>query len=195
MTLVIACTLTSSVNLALRSPRVQAPSSSNFFAPSPPGSPSPSAIEQFLGSHPAALAFVQYPKPSFATEIFHSVVAYKFTNDQGVTKFGCYIISPDARTSYVDPAGLALKSPSYIYDELSERIAKGLISFMLHVQVAEDGDVTDDSTMLWLENRPVIDLGKLTIDTDNDIRSSASPQGHRAIRRSSDRIVCYCVSH
>lgn len=143
-------------------------------AASPPGSPSPSAIEQFLGSHPAALAFVQYPKPSpasFATEIFHSVVAYKFTNAQGVTKFGRYIISPDAGTSYVDQAELASKSPSYVYEELSERIAKGPVSFTLRVQIAEDGDVTDDSTVLWPENRPVIDLGKLTIDTvvpDND---------------------------
>jgi catalase len=46
----------------------------------------PTPIEQFLSTHPAALEFVQVPKPfpvSFAAESFFGVNAYKFTNERG----------------------------------------------------------------------------------------------------------------
>ena len=52
-----------------------------------PAGPHPNAIEQFLGAHPAALKFVQTPKPiptSFAKESFFAVSAFKFTNADGV---------------------------------------------------------------------------------------------------------------
>src|SRR5262249_35896574 len=42
---------------------------------------SPSPIEAYLGAHPAALAFVQAPKPSpasFATERYFGVTAFRF---------------------------------------------------------------------------------------------------------------------
>ncbi len=48
-----------------------------------PAGPHPNAIEQFLGTHPAALAFVQASKPiptSFAKESFFAVSAFKFMN-------------------------------------------------------------------------------------------------------------------
>src|SRR5262245_8024142 len=44
---------------------------------------SPTPIEMFLGAHPAALAFVQTPKPfpaSFATERYFGVTAMRFLN-------------------------------------------------------------------------------------------------------------------
>jgi catalase len=46
----------------------------------------PTPIEMFLGTHPAALEFVQAPKPfptSFSKESFFAVNAYKFLNQEG----------------------------------------------------------------------------------------------------------------
>ena len=46
-------------------------------------------IEQFLGSHPKALAFVQMPKPiptSFARESYFSVTAYQFIDAAGARR-------------------------------------------------------------------------------------------------------------
>src|SRR3974390_2904458 len=60
---------------------------------------SPSPIEAFLGAHPAALAFVQTPKPSpasFAKEAYFGVTAMRFTNAAGVACYGRYRISPAA---------------------------------------------------------------------------------------------------
>ena len=51
-----------------------------------PTGPHPNVIEQFLGAHPAAMRFVQIPKPiptSFAREAFFAVSAFKFINADG----------------------------------------------------------------------------------------------------------------
>src|ERR1700756_1416640 len=56
------------------------------IAATTPDSPHPNPVEAFLGAHPAALAFVQMPKPfptSFAREHFFAVNAFKFTNAGG----------------------------------------------------------------------------------------------------------------
>lgn len=136
------------------------------IADSPPGAVSPTPVEQFLGSHPAALAYVQLPKPpptSYATEAYFSAAAFKFTNAQGVVKFGRYIITPDAGLSHLDEGEIASKTTSYHRDELYERIAKGPISFTLRAQIAANGDVTNNATVRWPQDRPVIELGKLTL--------------------------------
>src|SRR5580698_4360632 len=60
---------------------------------------SPTPIEAFLGAHPAALAFVQAPKPnpaSFATEGYFGVTAFRFINKDEVARYGRYRISPGA---------------------------------------------------------------------------------------------------
>src|SRR6201984_3359629 len=71
----------------------------NALTATHPAGPPPNAMEGFPGAHPAALAFVQAPKPiptSFARESFFAVSAFKFTNGDGVAKYGRYRILPVA---------------------------------------------------------------------------------------------------
>jgi catalase len=123
-------------------------------------------LPDFLGSHPAALAFVQAPKPapsSFARESYFGVTAMRFTNGEGASKFGRYRIIPEAGNEHLSDSETAAKGPGYLFDELPERLASGPISFRITVQVAADGDVTDDATVHWPEDRPVLDFGTLTL--------------------------------
>ncbi|KAJ7134803.1 catalase related subgroup domain-containing protein [Mycena epipterygia] len=124
-------------------------------------------IGEFLGSHPAALAFVQTPKPfptSFAREGYFALHAFKFTNREGVTRFGRYTIVPDAGLEHLDEAAVKSKSESYLFDELPERLARGPITLHLLVQIANEGDVTDDVTVHWPKDRATVNLGKLTLN-------------------------------
>jgi catalase len=128
--------------------------------------PHPNAIEQFLGGHPAALAFVQAPKPiptSFAHESFFSVSAFKFTNAQGASRFGRYRILPVAGNEYLDDAGAAAKSPNFLMDEIQARVERGPVKFRLVVQLGEDGDITDDATVRWPESRKLLTFGEITL--------------------------------
>jgi catalase len=138
----------------------------NALIATDPAGPHPNAIEQFLGTHPAALTFVQTPKPiptSFARESFFAVSAFRFTNGQGVTRNGRYRILPAAGNEYLDEATAAAKTPNFLFDEISERLAKGPIRFRIVVQLAADGDIVDDATIRWPEDRPRITFGEISL--------------------------------
>ena len=143
---------------------LQALASSDLSKPSDPSNPKP--IEKFLGSHPAALAFVQTPKPapsSFARETYFGVTAYHFTNSAGETQFGRYRIIPVAGNDHLDAKAAAAKGPNYLFDELQERVARGPIEFRLLVQLAQAGDVVNDATIHWPADRTLLELGTISL--------------------------------
>ncbi len=132
-----------------------------------PELPHPNPIEAFLGAHPAALAFVQLPKPipaSFATESFYSVSAYKFTNGEGASKFGRYRIVPQEASEYLDPATAAKQGADFLFDEIRGRIARGPVKMRILVQLTAEGDVVDDATIQWPEDRPLIEFGTVELN-------------------------------
>jgi catalase len=143
---------------------LKALASSDLSTPSDPNNPKP--VEIFLGSHPAALKFVQTPKPaptSFAREAFYGVTAMEFINKDGVRQFGRYRIVPMAGEEHYDDAAMANKDANYLFDELGKRVAAGPIKFTIQVQLANPGDVVDDATIPWPEDRGVMELGTLTL--------------------------------
>ena len=135
------------------------------------GSGDPSA---FLAAHPAALAFVQTPKPnpaSFATEAFFGVTAFRFINTQGTARYGRYRIVPEAGVEHLDDATAKSKSENYLFDELERRLSAGPIGFDIHVQLASDRDVVDDAAIHWPADRPLIHFGTVELTAkapDND---------------------------
>jgi catalase len=136
------------------------------LAASGPSTPSPSPIEAFLGTHPKALAFVQAPKPapsSFARESYFGVTAMRFTNKDGVSRFGRYRIVPAAGADHLSDAIAAAKGANFLIDELAERIAREPVVFHVFVQLANDGDVVDDATIHWPEDRTLLDVGTITL--------------------------------
>jgi catalase len=139
----------------------------------------PSPIEKFLGSHPKALAFVQAPKPlpsSFAREAYFGVTAMRFTNKDGASRFGRYRIVPEAGIDHLDQATGAARGPNFLFDELAERVAKGPIGFRILVQVANGGDTVDDATEHWPEDRPLLELG--TVSLTAPVPDDAHEQKH-----------------
>ncbi|HME08347.1 MAG TPA: catalase family peroxidase [Bryobacteraceae bacterium] len=131
-----------------------------------PDSPKPTPIEQFLGGHPSALAFVTAPKPiptSFAKESFFTVNAFKFVNKDGDSQFGRFRIRPDGGGEYLDAAAAAAKSPNFLFDEITARIAKGPIKLHVVVQLAATGDVVDDASIHWPEERVQLEFGTITL--------------------------------
>jgi catalase len=131
-----------------------------------PGVPKPTPVEQFLGTHPAALKFVSTPRPppqSFGTLAFFGVNAFKFTNAKGVSHFARYQILPVAGEHALTAAEAAKADPNYLIDELPKRIAAGAVKFRLVAQVAKQGDVTNDATAVWPADREIVELGVISL--------------------------------
>ncbi len=136
-------------------------------AATPPGTPSPNPIESFLAAHPETRAFVQTPKPtptSFARERYFGVTAMRFTNAEGTTRHGRFQIVPADGTEYLQPSADAGKNPDFLFAELAERIATGLVVFDVLVQLAGDGDVVNDATAIWPDDRPLHPFGRIVLD-------------------------------
>jgi len=122
--------------------------------------------EPFLATHPAALAFVQTPKlapASFATEAFFGLTAMRFTNAEGVSRYRRYRIVPDAGVEHLDDEAAKSKDSEFLFTEIAERLAKGPAGFRIEVQVANDGDVTDDVTVHWPADREVVNFGRVLL--------------------------------
>src|SRR5215467_15286211 len=120
----------------------------------------------FLATHPAALAFVQTPKPSpasFATEAYFGVTAFRFINQHGLARYGRYRIVPQAGVEHLNDATAKAKDVNYLLEELTRRIAAGPIRFDIHVQVARDSDIVNDATIHWPADRPSVHLGTIVL--------------------------------
>lgn len=144
-----------------------------------PDVPSPKPIEQFLGTHPAALAFVQTPKPfptSFACDTYYGVTAFLFTNSQGITKAGRYRILPEAGNEYLSAEQAAQIGENYHYEEIASRVKKQPARFRIMVQVAEAADTIDNATMHWPESREQIELG--TVELTDVVPDNDAQQKH-----------------
>jgi catalase len=131
-----------------------------------PGVAKPTPVEQFLGAHPAALKWVTTPRPppqSFGTLAFFGVNAFKFTNAKGVSHYARYQILPVAGEHALTAAEVAKVDANYLMDELPKRIAAGPVKFKLVVQVAKEGDVTNDATVLWPADREIVELGVISL--------------------------------
>jgi catalase len=135
-------------------------------AASGPSAPSPSPVEAFLATHPAALAFVQAPKPSpasFATEAYFGVTAFRFINRDGIDHYGRYRITPSAGVEHLSDAAVKAKNANYLFDELAGRLAQGAVQFDIRVQVAEKGDIIDNATVHWPESRKLVPFGTIAL--------------------------------
>lgn len=128
--------------------------------------PHPWPIENFLGSRPRALKFVQdlnHVPVSFATESFYSNNALVFVNSKQEKHAGRYQILPANGSRYLDEAMATNLPPDYLREELKTRLAKGPITFRLVLQVADPGDQTNDGSLVWPDNRRTVELGIITI--------------------------------
>lgn len=135
-------------------------------AASGPDVPSPKPIEKFLGAHPAALKFVQTPKPfpsSLARETYFGVTAFEFTNAAGEKKFGRYRILPALGNDYLTDAQAAGLNPNYHFEEIVQRAVVGPIRFRIVVQIAAPEDKVDDATIHWPETRELFELGTIEL--------------------------------
>ena len=127
----------------------------------------------FLGEHPAAMAFVQAPKPppsSYARDTYFGVTAFKFVSVQDKTQAFRYQIKPVEGNDFISAEAVKEKSPSYLHDEIVERVKSSGASFKVYAQLAEEGDKLDDATVHWPESRTVVELGSVKIDgvADNE---------------------------
>lgn len=133
-----------------------------------PDSPHPTPIEAFLGAHPRAVKFLTDNRPlpvSFATLGYYGNNAFVFVDSAGTKRAFRYQILPAAGFANLDSAAAARTGPTYLFDELTRRLAKGPIKFKVVAQLANSGDQTSDGSLVWPADRKTVELGTIALTT------------------------------
>ncbi|KAH8815512.1 catalase-like domain-containing protein [Xylogone sp. PMI_703] len=124
-------------------------------------------IEEYMKTHPDAAAFVQENRPtprSFADQTFYSINAFMLTNADGAHVFVRYRWIPTTGSKSLTLEELSVKDANFLFDELPGLLDKEPICFKLVVQIAEEGDVTDNCTIIWPEERNIVEMGELKLE-------------------------------
>jgi catalase len=132
------------------------------------GQPAPDAVAKFLGSHPAARAFLERLKQksvpaSYGQSSYHSEHAFRFNSADGTSRFGRYHWMPEAGEAYLSPDDATKRSANFLREELESRLQRSPVVFRLLLQLAAENDPTDDVTILWPADRPKVELGRLEV--------------------------------
>lgn len=120
----------------------------------------------FLSSHPHAqqfLASLTYPV-SYAQATYYGINAVKFTNSKGRSAFVRYRFVPHAKPRYLTPEERKARGPTYLRDEIANRLAREPVVFDWFAQIAGPGDKIADPSVAWPESRRMVQLGTVTLN-------------------------------
>lgn len=101
--------------------------------------------------------------------------AFRFVKNGKVTTLR-YRLVPLAGEAHLDAEALKDRSSTYLFDEITERVRSGPVGFKLLAQIAGKDDVTDNATVIWPEEREVVELGTLSIEETLDEEQSRAQQ-------------------
>ena len=135
---------------------------------------------QFLASRPwIANAFKiakNLPAPvSFAQTVFHAIHAFRFVNAADEAQYARYHWEPEAGEAGQTLEELQKQPPSYLFEELEARLRKAPVVFNLVLQLAKDGDPTDDPTAPWPDDRPRVAIGRLELVRPTTVEEIGDP--------------------
>ena len=132
-----------------------------------PTAAKPTPLDRFLAKHPAAVAFLTTQKPapeSWATLTYFGVNTLRFVDARGQRTAVRLRLVPGAGEKLLDAAALAKRSATYLSEEIGTHLKSAPVVFALVAQVAGSGDVLDNPSIAWPEDRTLVTLGTVTID-------------------------------
>lgn len=138
------------------------------------GKPAPEKMKAFKASHPDNRAQAEYlekhnPPPSFANSAYFGIHTFKFINKDNKTTLVRWRFVPQDGEKQLTNDQLKSMPANFLQQELIDRTQKGPVRWDMLVSIGEPGDIENNPTVLWPENRKQVKAGTLTI-------TSAMPQ-------------------
>jgi catalase len=144
------------------------------------GQPDMASLGQFLSTRPWVAHAVGLRKQlpaavSFARTAFHALHAFRFVNEAGDEAYARYHWEPEAGVASQTLEELRKHPPSYLFEELEERLRRGPVRFNLVLQLAGAGDPTDDPNAPWPDDRPRVTIGRLELTRPTTLEEIGDP--------------------
>jgi catalase len=138
------------------------------------GKPDPEKIKAFKASHPDSLPQAEFlakhnPPPSWANSSYFGIHTFKFVNRENRTTRVRWRFAPEDGEKQMSEDELKSSPPNFLEQKLIDRTKRGPVRWSMMLTIGAPGDTEDNPTLLWPDNRKVVNIGTLTI-------SSATPQ-------------------
>lgn len=130
--------------------------------------PDPAKVKAFNDANPEVLLLPKHlasqPVPaSYASVNYWGVHGYGFVNAAGQTQFGKWIFEPVGGLQGLTDEEAKAKGPSFLFDDLRQRVKAGGVAFHFNFELAQPGDNINSPTKPLPEGRKKINLGTLKV--------------------------------
>ncbi|WP_395060489.1 catalase family peroxidase [Polaromonas sp.] len=128
----------------------------------------PAKVKAFADANPEVLLqgkyFASQPVPaSFGSLNYWGVHAFGFTNAAGAKQFGKWVFEPAGGVKGLSDDEAKAKGPSFLFDDLRERVKQGNVAFTFNLELAQPGDRIDSATVPLPEGRKKVNMGMLKV--------------------------------
>jgi catalase len=135
--------------------------------------PDAAKVKAFADANPEVLLqgkhFASQPVPaSFGAVNYWGVHAFGFVNAGGAKQFGKWIFEPVGGVQGLTDDEAKAKGPSFLFDDLRQRVKEGKVAFNFNIELAQPGDVIDSATVPLPEGRKKLNLGMLKVTSVAD---------------------------
>ena len=133
----------------------------------------PAKVKAFNEANPDVLLLGKYlasqPVPaSFGSTNYWGVHGFGFVNASGTKQFGKWIFEPAAGVQGLTDDEAKAKGPSFLFDDLRQRVKEGKVAFSFNLELAQPGDKIDNATVPLPQGRKKVTLGMLKITSVSD---------------------------
>lgn len=130
--------------------------------------PDAAKVKAFAEANPEVLLqgkyFASQPVPaSFGAVNYWGVHAFGFVNAGGAKQWGKWIFEPVGGVQGLSDEEAKAKGPSFLFDDLRQRVKDGKVAFHFNLELAQAGDKLDNATVPLPEGRKKVNLGLLKI--------------------------------
>jgi catalase len=135
--------------------------------------PDAAKVKAFADANPEVLLqgkhFASQPVPSsFGAVNYWGVHAFGFVDASGTKQFGKWIFEPVGGVQGLTDDEAKAKGPSFLFDDLRQRVKDGKVSFNFNLELAQAGDKIDSATVPLPEGRKKVNLGLLKVTSVAD---------------------------
>jgi catalase len=128
----------------------------------------PAKVKVFNEANPEVLLqgkhFASQPVPaSFGSVNYWGVHAFGFVNAGGARQYGKWIFEPVGGVQGLSDDEAKARGPSFLFDELRQRVKDGKVAFNFNLELAQPGDTLDNATIPLPQGRKKITLGTLRV--------------------------------
>ena len=137
------------------------------------GKADPAKVKAFADANPEVLLqgkyFASQPVPaSFGSVNYWGVHAFGFVNAGGSRQFGKWVFEPVGGVQGLTDDEAKAKGPSFLFDDLRQRVKSGQVAFDFQLELAQPGDRIDNATVPLPEGRRKVNLGRLKVTSVSD---------------------------